>query len=673
MNKGEVILGKRYEVLNKIGAGGMADVYKGKDTMLNRFVAIKILKKEYREDEEFVEKFHSEAQAAAGLMHPNIVNVYDVGEDRGLYYMVMELVDGITLKSYIEQKGVLASREVISIALQICMGLEAAHKHQLIHRDIKPQNIMISRDGKVKVTDFGIARAATAHTVSSNVMGSVHYTSPEQARGGRNDNKSDIYSVGITLYEMCTGELPFDGDTAVSIAIKHLQEDITPPSEYEPDIPHSLEQIILKCTMKSADKRYPDVMALMRDLKHSLVEPEGDFVKFDMYPRMEDTIGISREDLSKVKEYYSDDEEDYDDDEYDDDHYEDEDYDDDDERDERRGRNNVNPRMNKVMKILTIAVVIILAFVLLFVIGRAVGLFNFGNGITIAEEVKVPNVVGKVEEEAKEILEEAGFKVQTIGREPSTQYEEGYVIAQDPEAEEAAKEDTVVRLTVSSELVGEEITIPDVRGMTEDEARKTLVNAGFVDSRIHMTYDYSNTVDNSLVFETLPEAGAKATQETEIQIKVSRGAKPPEKVDIPNVVGDTEENAKRKITDAGFLVGEITQQTNSATAGQVLSQSPSSGRAEPGTTITLVVSRGPEQVQVPSNLIGGTLASARTALGNIGLLVDVKEQESSKEAGTVIEVSPTQGTKVNVGSTVTITYSAGSAVEEPPAQEPVIE
>ena len=670
MSKGEVILSKRYEVLNKIGAGGMADVYKGRDTMLNRFVAIKILKKEYREDENFVKKFRSEAQAAAGLMHPNIVNVYDVGEDRGLYYMVMELVDGITLKSYIDKKGVLASREVISIALQICMGLEAAHKHHLIHRDIKPQNIMVSKDGKVKVTDFGIARATSAHTVSSNVMGSVHYTSPEQARGGRNDNKSDIYSLGITLYEMCTGELPFDGDTAVSIAIKHLQEDITPPSEYVSDIPHSLEQIILKCTMKNADKRYPNVIALMKDLKHSLVEPNGEFVQFDLYPRMEDTIGISQEELSQVREHYSDDyDDDYDDEEHSDNYDDDDDYDDDD-HDERAGDGQINPRMNKVMKILTISVVVILAIVLLGVAGNMLGLFKFGNGGIVSEEgIEVPNVVGETEEEAKRILEEAGFKVQTVGREPSTEYEEGYVIGQDPEAEEKAKEDTVVRLTVSSGLQGEEIRVPNVAGMSEDDARKTLITAGIAESSIKLETPNHETIEAGQAIGTSPEADTVVTESTPITLLISKGAKKPDRVDVPNVVGKDVEAAKTQITNAGLSVGNVTQQTNNATAGQVLSQSPSSGRVDVGATIDLVVSRGPDQVQVPSNLVGGTLDNARRALSNIGLNVDVKEQESTQEAGTVLELNPKQGTKVNVGSTVTITYSTGKAVEEQPAPE----
>ena len=273
--KDGIVLGKRYEVLSKVGAGGMADVYKGKDRMLNRYVAIKVLKKEYKEDENFVRKFRSEAQAAAGLMHPNIVNVYDVGEDRGLYYMVMELVEGITLKEYIEKKGRLSHKEVISIAIQMCTGLGVAHAADIIHRDIKPQNIIISKDGKVKVTDFGIAKATTSNTVSSNAMGSVHYTSPEQARGGFSDQRSDIYSVGITLFEMVTGQVPFDGDSTVSVAIKHLQEEIMSPSELVPDIPYSLEQIILKCTQKNSERRYRNTDELIQDMKRSLVDPDG--------------------------------------------------------------------------------------------------------------------------------------------------------------------------------------------------------------------------------------------------------------------------------------------------------------------------------------------------------------------------------------------------------------
>ena len=326
MVKDGIVLGKRYEVLSKVGAGGMADVYKGRDQMLNRYVAIKVLKKEFREDENFVRKFRSEAQESAGLLHPNVVNVYDVGEDRGLYYMVMELVEGITLKEYIEKKGRLSHKEVISIAIQMCSGIGAAHAAGIIHRDIKPQNIIISKDGKVKVTDFGIAKAVTSNTISTNAMGSVHYTSPEQARGGFSDQKSDIYSIGITLYEMVTGQVPFDGDSTVSVAIKHLQEEITAPSELVSDIPYSLEQIILKCTQKNAERRYPNTDELIQDLKRSLVDPDGDFVVIPPLGNA-DTLIITDEELDEIQNSYDEDE--YDEDEYDEDEYDEDEYDED--------------------------------------------------------------------------------------------------------------------------------------------------------------------------------------------------------------------------------------------------------------------------------------------------------------------------------------------------------
>ena len=274
-----MLIADRYEILEKVGTGGMADVYKSKDHTLNRFVAVKVLKQEFSENANFVSKFRVEAQAAAGLMHPNIVNVYDVGEEKGIYYIVMELVDGITLKNYIGKKGKLGYKEAVTIALQVSMGLEAAHRNHIIHRDIKPQNIIISREGKVKVTDFGIAKAATSDTITSNVMGSVHYTSPEQARGGFSDEKSDVYSLGVTLYEMLTGEVPFDGESTVAIAIRHIQEPMPSPRKLNPDIPYSVDQIVLKCCEKSPDRRYQNMHELATDLKKAISDPDGDFVK----------------------------------------------------------------------------------------------------------------------------------------------------------------------------------------------------------------------------------------------------------------------------------------------------------------------------------------------------------------------------------------------------------
>ena len=297
-----MLIADRYEILEKVGTGGMADVYKSKDHTLNRYVAVKVLKQEFSENANFVSKFRVEAQAAAGLMHPNIVNVYDVGEEKGIYYIVMELVDGITLKNYIGKKGNLGYKEAVTIALQVSMGLEAAHRNHIIHRDIKPQNIIISREGKVKVTDFGIAKAATSDTITSNVMGSVHYTSPEQARGGFSDEKSDVYSLGVTLYEMLTGEVPFDGESTVAIAIRHIQEPMPSPRKLNPDIPYSVDQIVLKCCEKSPDRRYQNMQELASDLKKSISDPDGDFVKRYNPNDMGTTRMLTEEEKRQIKE-----------------------------------------------------------------------------------------------------------------------------------------------------------------------------------------------------------------------------------------------------------------------------------------------------------------------------------------------------------------------------------
>ena len=301
MIKVGMIVGDRYEILEKVGVGGMAEVFKGKDHKLNRFVAVKVLKEEFRENSGFVKKFKEEAQAAAGLAHPNIVNVYDVGDEKGIYYIVMELVEGITLKSYIERKGYLTVKEATSIAIQVSAGLEVAHNNQIVHRDIKPQNIIISREGKVKVTDFGIAKATTSQTTTSTAMGSVHYASPEQARGGYVDHRSDIYSLGVVLYEMVTGRVPFDGDTAVAVAVKHLQENMVPPETYNSAVPYSLSQIIKKCMEKSPDRRYQDIGDLLSDLKQSLMDPEGDFVKMVDLDSQARTTVMKKNTTAKVK------------------------------------------------------------------------------------------------------------------------------------------------------------------------------------------------------------------------------------------------------------------------------------------------------------------------------------------------------------------------------------
>ena len=605
MVKDGIFLGNRYEVIEKIGSGGMADVYKGRDTMLNRYVAIKVLKKEFREDETFVKKFRSEAQAAAGLLNPNIVNVYDVGEDRGLYYMVMELVEGITLKEYIDRKKRLSAREVISIAIQMCSGIEEAHKHHIIHRDIKPQNIIISNDGKVKVTDFGIARMVTSKTTTTVAMGSVHYTSPEQARGGYSDEKSDIYSIGITLYEMVTGQVPFNGDTTVEVAMKHLQEEITPPSELVPD-----------------------------------------------------TVIITEDDLDDIRSSYGDDDED---DEYgeDDDYGEDDEDYEDDEDGEDHDSDEVNPRMNKVIKIMTIVVAVIIILVLALVIGRAAGLFRFGGTGTTQEEdsgqVKVPNVVGMSLDDAKAELNNAGLGWKIGKQEESAKYEKGYVMAQDPKNGEKVKKNTQITLDVSTGKTDEQVEVPNVVGQDEADAQKTLEDAGF---KVESAAVYSSQPQGEVV-STDPEAGTQAAKGSTVTIQVSKGE---QKISVPDVRGTDENTAKSTLSGAGLNVTVTTDYSDSVAQGNVISQDPSGGtKVDAGANVNIVVSLGSRPVSVPS-VVGVSESNARQLIASAGLSVgSVTYREDSAPAGQVISCDPGVGASVSRGASVNLVVSQGQS------------
>ena len=673
MVKDGIFLSNRYEVLSKIGAGGMADVYKGRDCMLNRYVAIKVLKKEYREDENFVRKFRSEAQAAAGLQNPNIVNVYDVGEDRGLYYMVMELVEGITLKEYIQKKGRLSNKEVLSISIQTCTGIEAAHKHEIIHRDIKPQNIIISKEGKVKVTDFGIAKAVSSHTVTSSAMGSVHYVSPEQARGGFCDAKSDIYSVGITMYEMATGKVPFDGDSTVAVAMKHLQETMTPPSEIVPSVSPALEKIILKCTQKSPERRYQNISLLIQDLKRALVDPDGRFV--DMGQAYDDgnTVMISQEEMGRIRNgrgYDEYDEESYDDeygeedesygDDYDDDGYDDE------EEEKYRSRkgsrsNDVNPRMHKMMKILTIVVPVILVFILIFVIGKAAGVFKFGPGTeaveTDSKNIEVPPLVGENKEVAEEMCSKRNLVMEVVSKENADEYPENTVIRQSIDAGEKVAKKTVIEVVISS---GEkEVTIESVEGMDEDAAKKTLKAQGFTDFTVDS--EYSDKWENGVVIGTNPAAGEKVTVDTKITLIVSKGA---QKKDVPDLRGKTVSEAQKLLASAGLEDGGSSEQySDKYEAGLIISQSVTPGsKVSSGTSVSYVVSKGKkpaDQVKVPS-VTGKRLADAISALSARGLYYEEVTQTSDLPSGTVISVEPGEGTSVDIGSTVKLYVSDGN-------------
>lgn len=604
MLKEGIFLGKRYEILERVGSGGMADVYKGKDHKLNRFVAVKVLKSDYRSDEIFIQKFLSEAQAAAGLMHPNVVNVYDVGQDRGLYYMVMELVEGITLKDYIEKKGQLSANETISISIQMATGIQAAHDQHIIHRDIKPQNIIISIDGKVKVTDFGIARATTStQTISTNVMGSVHYTSPEHAKGGNVDEKSDIYSAGITMYEMITGHVPFDGDSTVSVAIKHLQEEIPSPVKEVPEIPYSLECIILKCTQKNPERRYQNCQELILDLKRSLVDPEGDFVNNPEYiPGGDETIMMSDEDQRRVQnrnnyqqDYYED-EEDYDDG-YGDDGYGDEEYDDyEDDYERSRGNGDSGSVVSSVLKVVVTLAIIIIAAVVIFMIVRSEGFFDkFSVDSPIKEEeetkqVSVPYVIGLTEAEAKDALSGEGLGYGVEDRKQSDEFERGQIISQTPEADQKVDVNTEIKVVVSLGKAVEKKKVPEVAGQDEAAARNVMTNSGFV---VDVEQKEDDNVPAGKVITTAPAGGVEVVEGTKIILYVSKGSN---KVTVPSLKGLTKEEAANTLAGmelSGSVSGE--EFSDDVEEGKIISQSPAAGEKVPkNTAVTYVVSKGKE-------------------------------------------------------------------------------
>lgn len=603
MLKEGIFLGKRYEILERVGSGGMADVYKGKDHKLNRFVAVKVLKSDYRTDEVFIQKFLSEAQAAAGLMHPNVVNVYDVGQDRGLYYMVMELVEGITLKDYIEKKGQLSANETISISIQMATGIKAAHDQHIIHRDIKPQNIIISIDGKVKVTDFGIARATTStQTISTNVMGSVHYTSPEHARGGNVDEKSDIYSAGITMYEMITGHVPFDGDSTVSVAIKHLQEEIPSPVKEVPQIPYSLECIILKCTQKNAERRYQNCQELIMDLKRSLVDPDGDFVNNPEYiPGGDETVMMSDEEQRRIQnrnhyqqEYYE--EEDYDD-RYDDD-YGDDDYDEY-EDDYERSRGNGDgggSAVSSFLKLILALAIIVIAAVVIFMMAKSGGFFDklsVDSPIKEEEEaepVSVPYLIGLTEDEAKAELSKEGLGYGVSERKQSDEFARGEIMSQSPEADEKVDVNTEIKVVVSTGKTIEKKKVPDVTGQDETAARNMMTNSGFV---VEVEQREDDNVPIGRVITTAPAGGVEVVEGTKIILYVSKGSN---KVEVPSLKGYTKEEAANILANAqlaGSVSGE--EYSDEVEEGRIISQSPAAGEKVPkNTPISYVVSKGKE-------------------------------------------------------------------------------
>ena len=624
-------LSDRYEILSKVGAGGMSDVYKAKDHILSRFVAIKVLKQEFSEDSSFVTKFRAEAQSAAGLEHPNIVNIYDVGSENGLYYIVMEYVEGITLKTYIEKKGQLSFKESASIAIQVARGIEAAHNKNIIHRDIKPQNIIISTDGKVKVTDFGIAKATSSNTISSDVMGSVHYASPEQARNGFVDGRSDIYSLGIVMFEMVTGRVPFDGDTTVAVALQHLQEEIARPSIYAPDLPISFEKIILKCTQKTPDRRYQTIEELLTDIRRSLAHPDEDFVTIAPLVDGGKTKVISPEELDKIKEGrgvaedLNDDDTDadngdeYADDEDDDDEYDesllDDDDDEEDEDDDDDGKL-LNPKMDKAITIMGIVTAVIIVIVIIYLALSVAGVFKFGgkknsesqqtesqtqteseseSETQTETEGQMIDIRGMSVEDAQKAVDRLKLDLTVFAFETKQSDEkDGTILEQDVKAGDTVKRGSQINVVIAGkgDSTSEMVKVPSVIGKTKSSAKSTLESAGF---SVTFEYgDYNDSVAADVVTAQSPSAKNKAAKGSTVTVTLSPGQKP---ITVPNVVGASQSHAESALAGAGLKYTYAdSQYSDTVPAGSVISQTKSGETVAAGTTITLTLSKGKQEI-----------------------------------------------------------------------------
>ena len=596
------MLSGRYEVLKRVGSGGMADVYMAKDHKLNRNVAVKVLKSEYVEDEKFLKKFETEAQAVARLSHPNIVNIYDVGMEDGINYIVMELAEGITLKEYIRKKGYLSPKETVEISTQIASAISHAHKNHIIHRDIKPQNILVSDTGIIKVTDFGIAKATSSNTVTSTAtaMGSVHYISPEQAKGRFCDEKSDIYSLGITMYEMVTGHVPFDHENGVTIALMHLQNEITPPSQIRDGIPDSLEKIILKCTMKKPEERYQTADDLIADLRLVFEDTSGGYV--GVVPAIDDspTIMIDQNELTQrintpKKDQKIQQEEPLKDEEQN--AYLDED------DEEESG---MNSKIEKLVIVLAAVVgAIILISIIVFVV-KSSGVFKPGKSTTTtsigttagsndAESKKytVDNYIGMSLSAAREKID-GKFKIK-VEEEYSADYAKGLVIRQDPESDTELEEGKTLTLVVSKGTRTEDkVSVPEVVGKRESSAKSELEAVGL---KVSVKTKYSTDVAKGKVIFQSPGSGNQVTKNSTVVITVSQGEKPETMVRVPNLRYFTESQARSELKNSNLVLGSVlTEYSDSVEKGLVIRQTVSSGnKVKEGTAVGIYVSLGPRQ------------------------------------------------------------------------------
>lgn len=596
------MLSGRYEVLKRVGSGGMADVYMAKDHKLNRNVAVKVLKSEYVEDEKFLKKFETEAQAVARLSHPNIVNIYDVGIEDGINYIVMELAEGITLKEYIRKKGYLSPKETVEISTQIASAISHAHKNHIIHRDIKPQNILVSDTGIIKVTDFGIAKATSSNTVTSTAtaMGSVHYISPEQAKGRFCDEKSDIYSLGITMYEMVTGHVPFDHENGVTIALMHLQNEITPPSQIRDGIPDSLEKIILKCTMKKPEERYQTADDLIADLRLVFEDTSGGYV--GVVPAIDDspTIMIDQNELTQrintpKKDQKIQQEEPLKDEEQN--AYLDED------DEEESG---MNSKIEKLVIVLAAVVgAIILISIIVFVV-KSSGVFKSGKSTTTtsigttaesndteSKKYTVDNYIGMSLSAAREKID-GKFKIK-VEEEYSADYAKDLVIRQDPESDTELEEGKTLTLVVSKGTRTEDkVSVPKVVGKRESSAKSELEAAGL---KVSVKTKYSTDVAKGKVISQSPGSGNQVTKNSTVVITVSQGEKPETMVRVPNLRYFTESEARSELKNSNLVLGSVlTEYSDSVEKGLVIRQTVSSGsKVKEGTAVGIYVSLGPRQ------------------------------------------------------------------------------
>ena len=566
MNLEGKLLGGRYEIIEKIGNGGMATVYKATDKVLKRYVAVKILRDEFTTDEEFIKRFEVEAQSAARLTHPNIVSIYDVGVDGNLYYIVMELIQGKTLKEIIiKEKGPLPWKWSINVAIQIASALEMAHRNNIIHRDIKPHNIIITEDGIAKVTDFGIAKAVSNSTITAfgTTIGSVHYFSPEHARGGFTDAKSDLYSLGVVMYEMVTGRVPFDADTPVSVALKHMQEQPEEPIELNPNLPVAVNKIIMRALQKDTTLRYQSASEMLVDLRKSLKDPEGDFVEDVEYDPTARTQVINTDAYKNAKDAQN--------------------------KNKKEGK---FKKFIKKHKALSIIIGLILLFSLS--LGGTMLVLNLTN----PPEVEMPKVVGLSKDEAQKEIENAKLKFEVEKEEYNKDVPEGFVISQDPSYMEKfnkVKQGSTVKVVISKGQ--EKTTVPKVVGMEKDDAIKALEDAKL---QVELVEETSKKVQEGYVISQETDPNSEAFAGDTVKIHVSTGV---EKSVVPDVIGKTESEAKKTLEAQGFTVSVTTSEDSSKANGIVLKQSLDSGKSvEKGSSITITVNSYEESKTMTINI-----------------------------------------------------------------------